>query len=73
LGIDNFTVLKSATQTPSQFLGEDDSWGTVETGKDADLIILNKNPLDDMRNLSTIETVIKNGHIYSQRKLLKSL
>lgn len=73
LGIDNYTILKSATQTSSQFFNQQDKWGTVEINKDADLIILSKNPIEDMRNLSTIETIIKNGNIYSQKELLKSL
>ena len=73
LGIDNYTILKSATQTSSQFFNQQDKWGTVEINKDADLIILSKNPIEDMRNLSTVETIIKNGNIYSQKELLKSL
>lgn len=71
LGIDNYTILKSATLIPSQFFNEQDKWGSIEISKDADLIILSKNPLENMRNLSTVETIIKDGNIYSQQELLK--
>jgi imidazolonepropionase-like amidohydrolase len=73
LGIDNYDILKSATLIPAQFFDEQNKWGSVEVNKDADLIILSKNPLEDMRNLSTIETIIKQGSIYNQKELLKTL
>jgi imidazolonepropionase-like amidohydrolase len=73
LGIDNYTILKSATLTPAQFFNEQNKWGSVEVNKDADLIILNKNPLENMSNLSSIETIILQGNVYSQKELLKTL
>lgn len=73
LGIDNYTILKSATLIPAQFFDEQNKWGSIEVDKVADLIILKKNPLEDMRNLSTIETIIKNGNVYQQKELLKAL
>jgi imidazolonepropionase-like amidohydrolase len=42
-------------------LGFLDDLGTVEPGKLADLIVLNANPLDDIRNSNTIAMVMKNG------------
>ena len=73
LGIDNYTILKSATLIPAQFFEEQNEWGSVEVDKVADLIILNKNPLENIRNLSTIETIIKQGNIYNQKELLNTL
>jgi len=73
LGIDNYTILKSATLIPAQFFNEQDKWGSIEVNKDADLIILDKNPLENIKNLSTIETIIKQGNIYNQKELLKNL
>src|SRR3989344_9392877 len=57
-GIDNYTILKSATVNPALFFNEQDKWGTVETGKDADLILLIKNPLEDITNIRTVVTTI---------------
>ena len=73
LGIDNYTILKSATLIPAGFFGEQNKWGSVEVNKDADLIILSKNPLENISNLSTIEIVIKQGEVYNQKELLKSI
>jgi imidazolonepropionase-like amidohydrolase len=73
LGIDNYTILKSATLIPAGFFGEQNKWGSIEVNKDADLIILNKNPLENISNLSTIEIVIKQGEVYNQKELLKSI
>jgi len=72
-GIDNMTILKSATITPAIFFNEDNIWGTIEIGKSADLIILEKNPLEDIRNIRTVEMTILNGKIYYKKELLNKL
>jgi imidazolonepropionase-like amidohydrolase len=72
-GVDNFTILKSATITPAIFFDEDKIWGTVEIGKSADLIILEKNPVDDIRNIKTVEMTIIDGKIYIKKELLNKL
>ncbi|NQX43296.1 Amidohydrolase family protein [Pedobacter steynii] len=63
-GIGNFKILQSATVTPSMFFNEQDSWGTVEVGKSADLIILSKNPMKDIRHIRSVETTIIDGKVY---------
>jgi imidazolonepropionase-like amidohydrolase len=72
-GIDNFKILQSATVTPSMFFNEQDSWGTVEVGKSADLIILSKNPMKDIRHIQSVETTIIEGKVYQKEALLKRL
>lgn len=72
-GIENYTILKSATVTPSQFFNEQHLWGTIETGKNAELIILSKNPLDDIRNITTIETTIVGEKVYDNKELINKL
>lgn len=72
-GIDNLTILKSATITPAMFFNEDHIWGTIEVGKVADLIILEKNPLVDIRNITTVELTILDGKIYLKKDLLNKL
>ncbi len=57
-------VLRSATLTGAQGLGYGADLGSLEKGKLADLVILDKNPLDDIRNTTSIKYVMKNGSLY---------
>lgn len=72
-GIDNYTILKSATVNPAKFFNEIDQWGTVEVGKNAELIILQKNPLIDIKNITSIETTIIGKKIYQNKTLVNNL
>jgi len=47
--------------------------GTIETGKRADLILLDANPLDDIHNIRTVRYVITNGVLYPTAKLWESV
>lgn len=68
-GIDNYTILKSATATPAKFFDTTD-WGTIEVGKNAELIILEKNPIEDIKNITTIETTIVGEKVYNNKELI---
>jgi imidazolonepropionase-like amidohydrolase/Tol biopolymer transport system component len=63
-GMTNFEVLKAATINPAQSLGFDKWIGSLEPGKLADLIVLNKNPLENIRNTETIKYTMVNGRLY---------
>ncbi|TAF63795.1 MAG: hypothetical protein EAZ55_13090 [Cytophagales bacterium] len=63
IGIPPFEILKMATYNPALFFGLTDLYGTVEEKKMADLIILNENPIIDIKNTLNIYTVIKAGKI----------
>jgi imidazolonepropionase-like amidohydrolase len=69
-GISPSDVLKAATINGARALGVDDRLGSVETGKLADLVVVNGNPLEDIRTSRDIELVIKNGKAYRPGKLL---
>jgi imidazolonepropionase-like amidohydrolase len=61
-GIPPLDVIKIATRNGAQALGIEEDVGTIEPGKQADMIILSDNPLDDISNTKKIEAVINNGH-----------
>ena len=78
-GYSNYEGLKSVTINAAMALGLGDIAGSIEKGKSADFAILKSNPLDDIKNLSSVEEVFLMGqHIdrgsdesnktYSQRK-----
>lgn len=63
-GLSPAEALRTATYNPAEYLGALDSLGTVTKGKLADLLLLDANPLSDIRNTRRISTVIANGRVY---------
>jgi imidazolonepropionase-like amidohydrolase len=61
-GIPPLEVIKIATRNGAQALGIEEDVGTIEPGKQADMIILSDNPVDDISNTKKIKAVINNGH-----------
>jgi Tol biopolymer transport system component len=57
-------VLRVGTIFGAEAIGVDKDLGSLEVGKLADLQVLDKNPLDDIRNTNTIVYVMKNGRLY---------
>ncbi len=58
--------LQTATSNPAKFLGMENSYGSVESGKIADLLLLSANPLDDIHNTQKITTVIAQGRLFDR-------
>jgi hypothetical protein len=61
-GLAPYQALEAATRNPAEWLGVLDEAGTVEVGKRADLVLLEANPLEDIRNTTRIEGVVVGGH-----------
>jgi len=72
-GFTPMEALQTATLNPAKFLGMEDRLGTIEKGKLADLVLLDANPLDDIRNTQKIAAVIVNGRYFSRADLDKML
>lgn len=67
-GLSPLDALRSATIEPARFLGLADSLGTVERGKVADLVLLDANPLEDIRNARRVGAVVANGRLFRVRR-----
>jgi imidazolonepropionase-like amidohydrolase len=60
-GVPTYAVLEAATKNPAAFFGREEEFGTVEVGKRADLILLDGNPLEDIRNVHRQAGVMVRG------------
>lgn len=63
-GMTNLEALRSATLNGAKYLGIDKQIGSLEQGKLADFIVMDKNPLEEIRNTESIIYTIINGRIY---------
>ena len=72
-GLTPLEALQSATKSPAEFLHTAKDSGTVEKGKLADLVLLDANPLDDIRNTRKIDAVILRGKLLGGAALDKLL
>ncbi len=68
-GMPAYDALRMATITGAQALGLDGDLGSLESGKLADLIVMEKNPLENLRNSNSIRYVMKNGRLYEGETL----
>jgi len=68
-GLSPLHILQTATTNAAEFLGRTADMGTVDQGKVADLVLLDANPLQDIRHLRNINAVIRNGYYYSKEEL----
>jgi len=68
-GLTNQQVLESATRLPAQWLGTIGDRGEIVVGKRADLLLLERNPLDDIANTRRIAAVFVNGQYWSRIEL----
>jgi len=68
-GFSALEAIKAATIVPARVMGMEDRTGTLELGKEADIAILDKNPLEDISNIRTVSAVMTNGHYYQSGPL----
>lgn len=68
-GLSNQQALTAATITPAEYAGRSSDYGAVAPGRVADILLLDGDPLEDIRNTQRIEAVIFNGVLYDEDSL----
>ncbi len=68
-GLTPMQALRTATLNPAKFLGLFETLGTIDKGRLADLVLLDANPLDDIRNTQRIHAVVANGRYFPREAL----
>ncbi len=68
-GLTPLEVLRIATQEGAAAVGADDDLGTLEVGKLADIVLLDADPLEDIKNTQTIWRVLKGGWVFDPEEL----
>ncbi|MDQ3349863.1 MAG: amidohydrolase family protein, partial [Acidobacteriota bacterium] len=68
-GMSSLEALRAATINGAQYLGLDAELGSLEKGKLADLIVLDRNPLENIRHSESVGLVMINGRLYDAKTL----
>lgn len=71
VGVSNAFALYTATSRGAEMAGIGDITGTLEPGKSADMIVVEKNPLEDLRVLRNVDMVVAQGRVIRNPKIKK--
>jgi imidazolonepropionase-like amidohydrolase len=72
-GLTPMEALQAATRNAARYLGLADELGTIAKGKQADLVLLDADPLADVKNTTKIRAVVQDGRLYPREKLQEML
>jgi imidazolonepropionase-like amidohydrolase len=72
-GMTPLEAIQSATIVPARSMNLDGESGTVETGKRADLVLIQGNPLENISDIRNVVRVVRDGRLYDSAKLWKSV
>lgn len=70
-GLSNFEILRSSTLNGAIAVGKEDELGSIDVGKNADLLLLNSNPLEDYKAVQDINLIFKDGHMMLPDTILR--
>ena len=73
LGMTPYEVLEAATRRPAEYFGAAGDFGSVEVGQRADLLLLTKNPIEDIANIASRAGVMVNGRWISEAQIQERL
>jgi hypothetical protein len=68
-GLSNRDALRVATIFGAEAIGMEKDIGTIEAGKLADIVVLDRNPLENLRHTTSLHYVMKNGRLYDAQTL----
>jgi imidazolonepropionase-like amidohydrolase len=68
-GLTPMEALQTATRNAARYFDREQDWGTVEVGKLADLVLLDADPLNDIRNTQKIRAVVIAGRLLNRSEL----
>lgn len=69
-GMSNWQIITASTINGAKVLDKENEFGTISTGKKANLILLNDNPIDSIENITEINTIINNGVVINPIEVL---
>ncbi len=72
-GISNLNTLQTSGYNGSKFLKKDNDYGTITIGKIADFVVLNGNPIEDIKQTRNIYRVIKNNQVYNPKTIAEEV
>jgi len=72
-GISNFDILKATSYNLSEMLFSENEWGTIKIGSKSDMVLLNENPLEDIKNAQNLNGIIFHGKFHSKSELESEL
>ena len=68
-GLSPLQILQTATINGAQYFNIIEKTSTIAVGKKADVVLLDKNPLENIMALRSVNSVIANGHYYNRESL----
>jgi len=68
-GLSPLKILQMTTLNPAEFLGRTGTMGNIDVGKNADIVLLDNNPVKNVQNLHTLSGVVRDGFYYSRADL----
>jgi imidazolonepropionase-like amidohydrolase len=72
-GLTPLQILQTATLNGAEYFDITDQTGSIAVGKNADLVLLDKNPITDISSLRSVNAVMANGHYFNRTMLDKML
>jgi imidazolonepropionase-like amidohydrolase len=72
-GMSNYEILKTGSVVPAQYMGEEKNWGMIKEGFEADFVLVEKNPLEDLNTMQKPVGVVIRGRWIGSEELQKQL